>query len=355
MKTSTYSETMIKIFLPFILFGIFLGSCSNSAKEYFSDKDNNFKVLFPGKPTASDRTILFPFGSFSGKKFTYEASGGSNKSYSVTCIKLPENIVHSDSLNLLSQLFALTQADYIQQFGESGLQNTFIKSIDKYPGREFVWGNPRINEGYTRRAYYIKNMLYLLEVAYTTSNQHNVEIASFLDSFELLNKDTNPNPEPVPPVPQKRFTISYPGVAVSKKQVVAGANGPEYVVTEMYQVNTNNQLDEFGNSGYGVNYMDFQNHDVIQMTEDLQKKFIYESSTNNPLVLNGGKVLSINESTIDGTWCVELKALGLGGRIEFTAKTFFKDKYLYQVMVLSAPNKSDNEAARKFMESFHYK
>ncbi len=344
----------IKYIFHLFIFGFLLASCSNSGKEYFTDKENDFKIIFPGKPAISDRTVNFPFGSFTGKKFLYEATSGSNKSYSVTSIELPANIVHSDSLNLLSQLFALSQADYLKQYGEGALVNSYIKSVNKYPGREFVWGAARTNEGSTRRVFYVRNKLYLLEVTYTTTNQHNLEIASFLDSFHLLSTEINSKPEPVPTMPKKKFRITFPGATRSKSQIIAGDKGPEYIVTEMYEVDNYNHVDEFGNSGYGVNYMDFHNMEVINMSEDLQKKFLYQNAENNPLVLNGGKVISITESSIDGTWCIELKALALGGNIECTAKTFFKDKYLYQVLVLSQPNKSDNEAAKKFMESFHH-
>lgn len=346
---------MIKPLLHLLVIAFFLVSCSNSGKNYFTDKACDFEILFPGKPITSDRTIIFPFGSFSGKKFTYEATSGSNKAYSVTCIELPAHIVHSDSLNLLSELFALSQADYLKQFGEGALLNTYIKSINKYPGREFVWGSPQTNESYTRRVYYVRDKLYLLEVAYTTDNQHNLEIGSFLDSFHILSKEMNSKPEPTPRNPEKKFSIDFPGATRSKKQVVASTNGPQYAVAEMYEVNTSSHFDEFGNAGYGVNYMNYSNSDIIRMPEDMQKKFIYENSVKNPLILNGGKVISVNESTIDGTWCIELKALALGGRIELKAKSFFKNHYLYQIMVLSIPNKSENDASRRFMESFHAK
>lgn len=111
----------ISLLLPSLIFLLLLASCSNSGKEYFTDKANNFKILFPGKPTISDQTVNFPFGNFSGKKYTLETTKGLNTSYLITCIELPANIIHSDSMNLLQQLFALTQVDYLNQIGEGGL------------------------------------------------------------------------------------------------------------------------------------------------------------------------------------------------------------------------------------------
>lgn len=346
---------MSKSFFHLLILIAFLASCSNSGKQYFTDKVSDFKILFPSKPTTSERTIVFPFGSFSGKKFTLETTTGPNTSYSITCIELPENIVHSDSMNLLPQLFAITQADYLQQFGEGGLMNTWIRNINKYPGREYVWADTRNNAGYTRRIFYVRNKLYLLEVAYSANNQHNLEINTFLNSFQLLSQEINPKPEPTPRVPIKKFDIDFPGATVGRRQVIQGSTGPTYIVTEMYQPNSGKQFDEFNNFGYGVNYMDFHNEPIVNMSEDLQRKFLFENSANNPLIQNGGKVLQIGESTIDGIWCVETKALALNGQLEFVSKTFFKDKYLYQVLVLSAPNKSDNSPSREFIESFHLK
>ncbi|MNE35722.1 hypothetical protein D3C80_1294980 [compost metagenome] len=258
-------------------------------------------------------------------------------------------------MNLLPQLFALTQVDYLNQIGEGGLLNTWIRNINKYPGREFVWSNPKTGDSYTRRVFYVKNKLYLLEVAYSSANQHNMEIVSFLNSFKLLNKDINPHPEPAPVVPSKKFSISFPGTPITRRQVLPGANGPIYLVAEMYQVSTDTQSDEFGNFAYGVNYTDFGKDSITNSSKELQKEFIYDSSINNPMIQNGGEVISYTESTIDGNWCIEMKALVMQGRIEMLTKTFFKDHYLYQVLVLSSPDKSENDAAKKFMESFHHK
>ncbi|WP_341902884.1 hypothetical protein [Fluviicola taffensis] len=345
----------IKSFFYLIIITAFIVSCSNSGKQYFTDEVSDFKILFPGKPTTSERTIVFPFGSFSGKKFSMETTTGLNTSYSVTCIELPANIVHSDSMNLLSQLFAITQADYLQQFGEGGLINTWVKSVNKYPGREYVWADIRNNKGYTRRVFYVEDKLYLLEIGYNTSNQHNVEINEFLDSFQLLSKEINPNPEPEPSIPVKKFVIDFPGATETRRMVIQGTTGPTYIVTEMYKPNSGRRFDEFGNFAYGVNYIDFQKEEILKMPEDLQRNFIYENAVNSPMIQNGGRIISNLESTINGNWCIETKALILNGQIEFTAKSFFKNKYLYQVLVLSAVTKGDNPTSKEFMESFRLK
>lgn len=342
-------------FLYSLILLFFLASCSNSGKEYFSDKANDFKILFPTEPSVSDQSITFPFGSFSGKKYSLETSSGSNTSYSVTCIELPANIVHSDSMNLLSQLFAITQGDYLQKFGEGGLINTWIKNINKYPGREFVWTDKQGNSGHTRRVFYVRNKLYLLEVSYPTSNQHNVDIASFLDSFHLLSKEINPNPEPTPKTPSKKFTIEFPGASETRRMIVPGTKGPMYIISEMYQLKGSRRFDESGNFAYGVNYMNFQGEEILKMPEDIQRNFIYQNAVNSPMIQNGGQIISNIESTINGNWCIETKALILNGQIELTAKSFFKDNYLYQALVLSAAGKGGNPAANAFMESFHLK
>lgn len=346
---------MIRSFLSFLIACAFLAGCSNSGKEYFTDKSCDFKILFPSEPSVSDRPITFPFGSFTGKKFSLETTSGLNKSYSVTCIELPANIVHSDSMNLLSQLFALTQMDYLKLFGEGALLNTYIKNINKYPGREFIWGNKSTNTGYTRRVFYVKNKLYLLEVSYPAINQHNMDTKSFLDSFRLLSKDINPHPEPTPKVPGKKFTADFPGKTVTRRQVAQGSVGPCYIVAEMYQPNSGKQPDIHGNLGYGVFFTDFYQEEIVNMSEDLQRKFLYKNAEGNPMIQNGGKIISISESTIDGIWCLETKAVILSGQLEFKSKTFFKDNYLYQVLVLSAPDKGNNSASDRFIESFHVK
>ncbi|MNY49813.1 hypothetical protein D3C86_1852740 [compost metagenome] len=121
----------------------------------------------------------------------------------------------------------------------------------------------------------------------------------------------------------------------------------------MYQPNSGKDFDASGNFAYGVNFTDFSQEAVVNQPEDIQQKFLYENARNSPLVLNGGKIKSIEASTIDGTWCVEAKGIILNGNMEYRAKTFFKDKYLYQILVMSALDKSDNPAANAFMESFH--
>lgn len=338
----------------FILLCSYLASCSTSETQFYEDKSCNFKIKFPGNPTISNQTIKFPFGSFNGKKIYFQSTDDMNQYYSVYCVDLPQNIIHSDSIRLLPQLFALTQMDYLQQYGENCLLNTYFKDVNKYPGREYVWGEPKKDAGFTRRVFLVKNKLYLLEVAYTTNKQHNLKIGTFLDSFKLLSSVLNKNPEPKPVLTKKKFNASFPGPTITKNQIVDGEKSPEYVTIEMYQVNNSDHIDEYGNSGYAVNFMNFQNVDIIHKSEEEKKKFIYENSLNNPLVLNGGKVISLKESTIDGTWCYELKATTLGGNVEFIAKSFFKDQTLYQVLVLSSINKSENEATKKFMESFHH-
>ncbi|WP_300663762.1 hypothetical protein, partial [Fluviicola sp.] len=155
-------------------------------------------------------------------------------------------------------------------------------------------------------------------------------------------------------VPKKKFDASFPGTTITRRQIIQGSKGPEYLVTESFEPSSLSKIDKFGNTAYCVNYIDFQREPMNQMSADLKKKFLHDSSLKNPVIQNGGEVLSIKESTIDGFPCSEMRALILGGQLEFYSKTFFRDNYLYQVIVLSLPKKSNNEASKKFMESFHH-
>jgi hypothetical protein len=329
-----------------------LVSCSTENTQEYVDTTGNFSIQFKSEPTTSTESITFPFGTFQWKRASVEPEDDLNLLYAVSYLDLPKRVVTSDSLRLLTQLFALTQQDLLAKLGEAGFGSMANIHIHRYPGREFVWISKIEELGYTRRVYLVKNRLYLLEVQYKSNNQHNTDIEPFFASFGLLKHSTNVNPEVRAQKPKKKFTIDYPGEVQKREQELYGFFGPQIILSEMHETNDNKAPDRYGNVLYGVNYSCIANQQFQSASEAVKRKYLRNNLRATPLIMNGGKIISGQESTVSGRWCFEETAEILGGKAIIRSRIFFVDNYMYQLMVMSVPGSENNEASEAFMNSF---
>ncbi len=342
------------LLLHFTILLLLLFSCGEEKPELYKNVKGGFQVNFAGTPVESTDDQLFPFGRVEWTVFKSEAGDDQNLSYSVSYTDLPKQIIHSDSLRLLTQLFALTQMDYVGKFGEKAVDNTFFRTINHYPGREFVWNDRAKGISYTRRLYLVKNRLYKLEVSYKSTEKHNKSMVRFLKSFKLLSNEYNQKPEVIPQKAKKNFTILFPGKTNQQEQQAYGVFGPQTITMEMYQVEGGNKVDQFHNFAYSVVYGSWPQDSINKLTNQARKDLIVNIFRTNPLVAADNNILSQKEGTFNGSWFYEGSAVILAGKASITYRMFLKGNVMYQLGVMSENGYENNERIKQFFDSFRF-
>lgn len=340
-------------FMNCLILFLLLFSCSEDKPSAFKDIKGGFQINFSGEPIESSDDQLFPFGRVQWTIFTSEAGDDQNLSYSVSYTDLPKQIIHSDSLRLLTQLFALTQLNNVSKYGESALDNTIFRTINDYPGREFIWNDEAKGNSFTQRLFLVKNRLYKLEVTYKTTEKHNKSTLKFFDSFKLLNNEINPHPEPTAEKATKNFTIQFPGKTISKEQELMGVFGPQTFVIELHEPQ-NSAPDQFHNVAYLASYGVFNTDSIKKLSVQARKDLIVNIFRTNPLVAADNNIIWEKESTFNGSWCYEGSAGILSGRATATFRMFFKNNIMYQLSVMSENGYENNARTRQFFDSFKF-
>lgn len=341
-------------FMNCLILFLLLFSCSEDKPSAFKDIKGGFQINFSGEPIESSDDQLFPFGRVQWTIFTSEAGDDQNLSYSVSYTDLPKQIIHSDSLRLLTQLFALTQVTNVSKFGEEAVDNTFFKTINGYPGREFVWNDKTKGISFTERFYLVKNRLYKLEVSYKSSEKHNKSTTRFLNSFKILSNEHNSKPEVIPQKAKKNFTILFPGKTIQQEQQAYGVFGPQTITLEIYQVEGGNKADQFHNLAYSAVYGSWPKDSINKLTNEARKDLIVNIFRTNPLVAADNNILSQKEGTFNGMWYYEGCAGVLAGKVSVTYRMFLKGNVMYQLGVMSENGYENNARTRQFFDSFKF-
>lgn len=345
---------MKRIHLILIVVALISVQCTTKS-ESFRDEKGNFSIKFPTEPKKETHSLNLSFGRFSGTRYIINKPDDWNQSYSVIYVDLPEKTIHSDSLRLLNEFFVYTQTDYLQSLGENNLTKVLIINVKGFPGREFIWKNPKTRLISTRQVYLVKNRLYMIEVMYKPGKQFNVKMDQFFKSFKLLDKSKNPHPEKEPEKPEKKFKIEWPGETTIKDQIVNGMFGDQAMKIEMYQHDNSNSPDEYHNTAYGVVYTCLPKDSVADYTDQKRYEYLQLVLDSSPLIQNGGSQIQHHKTTFRGCVCIESQGLILEGKMGTRLKTFMKGNYLYQLQVVSEPGYQDNSRISEFFESFEFK
>jgi hypothetical protein len=342
------------LLLHFTILLLLLFSCGEEKPELYKNVKGGFQVNFAGTPVESTDDQLFPFGRVEWTVFKSEAGDDQNLSYSVSYTDLPKQIIHSDSLRLLTELFSLTQMDYVNKFGENGIKQTFFRTINDYPGREYTWVDQTSKIRYKRQLFLVKNRLYKLEVSYKTEEEHNSSMKRFFDSFQLISTTSNPNPEPKVEKPERLFTIEFPGNPKRVEQQAYGFFGIQTIVTELYEP-VGNGTDASHNGAYGVVYSVLPKDTIAKMSSHEREDFILNSFRTSDMIKNGGKIISEKENTVNDHWCLDATATILHGKAFGQFRMLLIDNYLYLIMVFTESGFENNDAAMRFIDSFEPK
>ncbi|MDH4472345.1 MAG: hypothetical protein QE487_07035 [Fluviicola sp.] len=349
-------KTMIRritLLLNCLILFLLLFSCGEDKPSAFKDIKGGFQINFNGKPIESSDDQLFPFGRVEWTIFTSEAGDDQNLSYTVSYTDLPKQIIHSDSLRLLAQLFSLTQLTNLSKFGEKGLDNTFFKTANMYPGRQFTWDDRTNKISYTQQFFLVKNRLYKLEVSYKSSEKHNKMCVAFFKSFKLLTNEQNKHPELIPEKARKNFTIQYPGNVKRQEQQGFGFFGPQTIMIEGYE-NKDTKPDQYHNIAYMTLYGSLPKDSINKLSVQARKDLIVLIFRTNSLIAADNNILSERESTFNGQWCYEGSAGILAGKATVTYRMFLKDNVMYQLSVMSENGYENNPRTRQFFDSFRF-
>lgn len=335
------NSILLLLFLKIILISC-KGQSSNAKKiELYTDHSGNYKIEFITKPFFKTEERDYSFGKAIWK-ITFSNKNDSSKfDYLIKYVDFPSDLVTSDSINLLNDLFLATQVDLIKE--QKIPYNLEIKEILGFPGREFHFLDSVNNIAYTRQVFLVKNRLYFLEVKYEINSDYSYKIEQFLNSFSLINSTINATPELSSKSPIKKFIIKFPGQTSTKTHVsFSELFGNLTIALESY---------ETASDMYGVNYAILPIDKLNKITDKQIKEFITKAFTSNVLQTNG-KIISKKEISINNNWALEGMGSIQNGEIILHIRSVIVKNYYYQILVMYEKDKGNTQKTEAFLNSF---
>jgi hypothetical protein len=228
----------------------------------------------------------------------------------------------------------------------TGLQNI---SIQGYFGRQFRWNNTTAGELLKLRVYLVENRLYTLMVKTPLKNNFNKKIDEFLDSFELIDTQPNPNAEEVV-VKENNYTVDFPGPTESRvMQSTTPSYGDISVAFEGYQPklkSDQNVFYGFGTSTYTKDITQLLNFDLDSY---------YEEAIQTALASRQTTLIRQKKITQNGLEGVEIEESFRGGQAVITNRMFLNKDVLISIQVITPAMNKGNADIGKFLDSFRLK
>jgi hypothetical protein len=326
---------------------LLLLSCGDGNTK-FKDSLGRFTVAFPETPETFQDTISAPIGDLILYRFEVTLKNDDNLEYSVNYMDYPTSFVEGISKKDQYNLFLYSQESLIN---DPSITSTGILNLNilGYLGRQFKWNDSSTDELLKNQVYLVNNRLYILSVKTPLANNFNKKIDEFLESFELIDTDPNPNAEEVAEV-KSRFTIDFPGPTETQElQSTHEEYGDLNSIFEVYQPKLKN--DE--NVLYGLGTIAYTK-DLTQM-ENFDLDVFYEKAIQSTLNSRQTTLISKKNITQNGLKGVETKESFRQGMAVITQRMFLDKDVMTSVQVISQPNNDDNEALRTFFNSLRPK
>lgn len=149
--------------------------------------DGRFSILSPGEMTENVDSVSTPIGTLAYHTFFFqtEDKNADNVLYMLSYCDYPPGTVHSDSTELIEELFAAT-LEAAQESVDGELLYERNTSYQNYPGK--LWRINYLDGGalIKTKAFVIKHRLYTLQTVTHKNRSLNRSTDKFLDSFRLI-------------------------------------------------------------------------------------------------------------------------------------------------------------------------
>jgi len=153
----------------------------------FNDYDGRFSILTPGEMVEKVDSVETPIGTLAYHTFYFqtEDKNADNVLYMLSYCDYPRGTVHSDSTELINQLFETT-LEAAQASVDGELMYERNVKHQGYPGK--IWRINYLDGGalIKTKAYVIKNRYYTLQTITHKNRSLNRSSDKFLDSFKLI-------------------------------------------------------------------------------------------------------------------------------------------------------------------------
>ncbi len=153
----------------------------------FNNYDGRFSILTPGEMTEKVDSVETPIGTLAYHTFYFqtEDKNADNVVYMLSYCDYPPGTVHSDSTDLIGELFAAT-LEAAQSSVDGELMYKRNIKYNGFPGK--MWRINYLENGalIKTKAFVIKNRYYTLQTVTHKSRSLNRSSDKFLDSFKLI-------------------------------------------------------------------------------------------------------------------------------------------------------------------------
>ena len=174
------------LLLLLVVYSIAFGACGEKEWERFSSKQDDFAILFPGRPTEGKKTARIGNESIEVYIVGFEDA---SSYYGVVCTEYPASQIPRTRNGVERIIEAVITGTIKEMHGR--LTSRREVWLDGHPGREVTFETPEgeaMPKGTGRiRAYMVRNRMYQV-MTLTNQDLTNADHGRFLDSFELVSK-----------------------------------------------------------------------------------------------------------------------------------------------------------------------
>jgi len=156
-------------------------------------EEYGYKIEFPVEPEERPKVVNSEIGELKLNVFLYDASlrgNDDNLVYMVNYIEYPEDEIHSDNTEILTDLFRNSVEGAVINVNGELLSEKEIQ-LGQYPGRELRIDYKNGMAIIRMRMYLVENKMYMIQTITETNKEANNSITRFMDSFELIGASTN--------------------------------------------------------------------------------------------------------------------------------------------------------------------
>ncbi len=161
----------------------------------FVSDELGYQIEFPEQPVERSQIVNSEIGELTMNIFMVDASMNEkddNLVYMVNHSEYPDSLVHSDMKEFLPEFFRGAIDGAVGNVHGKLLSEKIIQ-LGKYPGREVRIDFKNGLAVICIRVYLVENSLYMLQTITETNKDFNKSIKQFMNSFELVNVDSDKN------------------------------------------------------------------------------------------------------------------------------------------------------------------
>jgi len=334
-------------FLTLFLSALCVCSYGQDGWKSYNYPDKNFRIDFFQQPNISADTSFLqdtPIVTYNWE-INVDDTLHENKYYGLSLTKYPSEYICSDSLLSVVEGFINSSQSALFDDKEFVLLSSSLVEKDGYPGKIFKWENTNTNMFLEFRVFLVNSSLYQLSVVSRESQNHNMFINNYFDSFNLINTTKGNFIVPKDSVAQK-YLIDFPSKPTTQNKLIDSEYGK--LTINIQTLETNEDSDNIAYVSLQTKYPT----KVVNQDEIYELNKFYKKCIDNSLQSVNGELISINDVFYKNRLGKEYKCYFSKGEFLMVYRVFYIDEYLYSLGVITYPNKDNNRRMSDFFNSF---